>query len=122
MNKTQELLHAVLDGIKEKKAEEIVYLNLTELHNSFCDYFVICQAGSERLVQAIADSVEETVIKNQKEKPINKTGYNNAHWILLDYGNIVVHIFKDEYRKLYNLEELWAEAKFTEVENSISAL
>ncbi len=122
MDKKQELLNAVLKGIKQKKAEEIVHLNLTELKNSFCDYFVICQAGAERLVQAISDSVEETVIKDLKEKPINKTGYNNGHWVLLDYGNIVVHIFKDEYRKLYNLEELWAEAKFTEVKNDISSL
>ncbi len=122
MDKKQELLDAIITGIKQKKSENIICMNLNAIENSICDYFVICQAGSERLAQAIADEVEKTVRELIKEKPINKSGYNNAKWILLDYGDVIVHIFKDEYREVYNLEELWADAELTKIENNISKI
>lgn len=122
MIKDNQLLDALVRGIKEKKAEEIVRLDLRNLHNAFCDYFLICDADSEPLVQAIADSAEKHAFMQADEKPLNKTGYNNARWVLLDYGTIVLHVFKGKYREMYNLEELWAEAELTEIENSYSAV
>jgi ribosome-associated protein len=122
MIKQELLLDSIVQGIKQKKAEDIVKLDLTNLHNTFCDHFIICQAGSERLVQAIADSAEEYAFTEAKEKPINKTGYTNAEWVLLDYGDIVVHIFKNEFREIYNLEELWSEADLTKIENTYSTV
>mgnify|MGYP005841505449 CR=1 FL=1 len=122
MIKQELLLDSIVQGIKQKKAEDIVKLDLTNLHNTFCDHFIICQAGSERLVQAIADSAEEYAFTEAKEKPINKTGYTNAEWVLLDYGDVVVHIFKNEFREVYNLEELWSEADLTKIENTYSTV
>lgn len=105
------LLQAIIDGIEEKKGENIKTLNLQKMQGSICDYFVICQAESNIQVIAIADSIIETVRKKTGEKVAYSEGYENAQWILLDYFNIIVHIFQSNYREFYNLEGLWADAE-----------
>lgn len=107
------LLDSVVEGMHEKKAKNIVIVNLAGVENSICDYFVICDADSKTHVEAIADSVEEVVRKRTGEKPFHAEGYENAEWILIDYINVVVHVFQKEIRDYYNLEALWADAEFT---------
>ena len=82
-----------------------------------CDYFIICHADSTTQVSALAESVEDTVRIEMGEKPWNSEGQTNATWILLDYSNVVVHVFQRETREFYNLEELWADAKIQEIES-----
>jgi len=106
------LLDAIVDGMQEKKAHNITVVNLTEIENRAFDYFVICDAESRTQVEAIAGSVEETVEKKTGEKPYHAEGFQNAEWILIDYINIVAHVFQKETRDYYNIENLWADAEF----------
>lgn len=106
-------MDAIVDGMREKKAKNITMVNLANVENSICDYFVICDADSKTHVEAIADSVEEIVKKKTGEKPFHAEGYENAEWILIDYINIVAHVFQKEIRDYYKLEALWADAEFT---------
>jgi ribosome-associated protein len=97
----------------EKKAREIVVLRLSAI-TEFTDYFVICTGNSSRQTQAIADAVIEE-LKKIKTRPLHTEGYNNAEWILIDYGAFVVHIFTEESRSFYDLERLWRDAEKVEV-------
>lgn len=110
---TTSLLDAIIDGMQEKKAKNITIVNLSDVENSVCDFFVICDADSKTHVEAIADSIEEIVRKKTGEKPFHAEGYENAEWILIDYINIVAHVFQKEIRDYYNLEALWADAEIT---------
>ena len=92
----------------EKKAEHLKILELTGL-SGFTDYFVICSGMSDRQVQAIADSVESAMVSADHE-PLSVEGYNDGRWVLMDFGDIVVHIFLDALREYYDLESLWADA------------
>lgn len=114
---TKELVSAVIEGLHKKKANEVVSLDLTKIENSVSKYFVICHADSDRQVEALADSVLETVREETGEKAWHKEGLEHATWVLLDYADVVVHIFQREYRDLYKLEELWADAKLTRHED-----
>lgn len=116
----EELLENVIEGAREKKAKEVMMVDMREMPNPFCDYFVICHGDSDTQVEAIAQSVEFNVKKKIGEKTWHKSGYENAQWVLLDYGDIIVHVFQEAYRRFYNLEDLWADAKLTEVEDNIS--
>ena len=113
-NSTKELVDAIIEGLFKKKGEEIVSLDLTKIENSVCKYFIICHADSDRQVEALADSVLETVREETGESVWHKEGLGNATWVLLDYSDVVVHIFQKEYRDLYKLEELWADAKLVQ--------
>lgn len=93
---------------EDRKAVDLQVLHLSEV-SDFTDYFVICSGTSERQVQAIADAVEESLRKDGK-RPLHVEGYNRGHWVLLDYGDFVVHIFQDETRRFYALERLWGDA------------
>ena len=110
-----DLLNSIIEGIKKKKGREIVSLNFSEIENSVSNCFVICHGDSKTQINAIVDSVEETVKQSMQEKPWHIEGKENAHWVLLDYVNIVVHVFQKEYRDFYNLEGLWADAEITEL-------
>lgn len=105
------LTEVIVKGMEEKKAENIVVLNLKKINNAVCDYFVICEGSSNTHVDAIADSIIEEVRKTLNEKPYHKEGFENAEWILLDYVNVVAHVFQPEKRAFYNLEDLWADAE-----------
>lgn len=109
----KKLLESIIEGIKEKKGEEIVQINLRELENSVTDFFIICHAQSGRQVDAIADNVEKKLRKNLNEHVIHKEGFSQAEWVLLDYSNIVVHVFHKDARNQYQLEDLWGDGKFT---------
>lgn len=117
--KTDELLEVIVTAIQDVKGEEIKSLNLRELHNAVADYFVVCHANSHTQVQAIARKVEDATEKQLKQSPWHKEGIQNAEWVLLDYVDIVVHIFYKEARPFYGLEELWADAEIEEYEYEI---
>lgn len=112
---TMSLLDAIVEGMKEKKAKNITVLNLIGLEHRVADYFVICDADSNTHVNAISDSLEESVMKNTKERPYHSEGKQNGEWILVDYVNIVAHIFMRETREFYNIEGLWADGEITHI-------
>jgi len=107
----------IIEGIKEKKGKEIVSIDLSALENSICRYFVICHGDSNTQVAAIAQWIEKVMEEKLDEKVWHKQGLENAHWVLLDYVDVVVHIFQKEFRDFYNLEGLWADGKFDLVQN-----
>jgi ribosome-associated protein len=109
------LADIVVNGMLERKALEIVKLKLANVPNSITDYFIICHGNSRSQVEAIADSVEAEVKKAIGVNPWHKEGYENAEWILLDYFDVVVHIFQTEARGFYKLEKLWNDAERIEV-------
>lgn len=102
-------------GMQEKKAKEIVCIDLRSLKNAIADYFVVCHADSRPHSEAIAGSVEEYVFKHLGEEPMHKEGLGNSEWILLDYVNVVVHIFRHEQREFYGIEKLWADAEMERI-------
>ncbi len=109
----EKLLKTVIQSIEDKKGNNIVSLEFTPEQSSICEYFVVCDAESERQVKAITKSVHETIQLEMKMKPTNMEGLDTANWVLLDYFDIIVHIFQRESRDFYGLEKLWADAKIT---------
>jgi len=110
---TNPLLLSIIDGLEERKAKNIAVLDLSDIPNRSFDYFVIADAESSTHVDSIAASVEETVKKQLNERPFHTEGWENSEWILLDYVNIMVHVFQQQTRDFYRLEELWADAEIT---------
>ena len=101
------LANIIIKGMREIKAKEIMSLDLRNIETSVCDFFIVCHGTSNTHASAIADSVIEETLKSIKEKPWHKEGLTNGDWILLDYGNVVAHIFQKETRDYYNIEKLW---------------
>ncbi|MBA2611294.1 MAG: ribosome silencing factor [Bacteroidetes bacterium] len=112
---TTSLLDAIVEGMEDRKAKNITILNISKLDNRVTDYFVICDADSKTHVNSIADSVEDMVIKLTNEKAYHAEGHQNSEWILIDYINIVVHVFLRETREFYNIEGLWGDAEITTI-------
>lgn len=104
------LVQHAINGIEEKKGSEIACLNLKKISNSPCDYFIICEGNSRTHVQAIAGSVEEFVKKETGNRPWHVEGLQNAEWVLMDYVDVVVHIFQPHFRQHFGLEDMWADA------------
>jgi ribosome-associated protein len=113
------LLEGIIKGILEKKGQNVLKIDLRKLENRITDYFVICHAASGTQVSSICDSVDETVRKEAGEKPLHVEGLDNCFWVLLDYGNVIVHVFIEEYRNFYSLESLWADAKVELIEDTL---
>jgi len=107
----------IVKGIQEKKGKDIVIIDLQRIKHAICDYFIICTGTSDTHVDTIADSVEKEVIESNKELPWHREGFENKEWILLDYVDVVVHIFKQDVRSYYKLEELWGDAVVTRIED-----
>lgn len=107
----------VVKGMQEKKATDIVVINLKELKNAVSDFFVISSASSDTQLEAIARSVEEVVHKVAQQDPWQTEGLTNREWIVLDYVDVVVHVFLKEKRHFYALEELWGDAQITHVDS-----
>ena len=105
----------IVKGMQEKKASDIVLINLKSLKNAVSDYFVICSANSDTQLDAIARSVEEEIIKAVGENPWQTEGRQNREWILLDYVSVVAHIFLKDKREFYALEELWGDAEIEHI-------
>jgi ribosome-associated protein len=114
---SKELCDAIVEGMQENKAKDIVVLDLREISNAVCDYFVICSGESSTQVDGISSSVTRYTRKELKEKPWHIEGKTNSEWVLLDYINVVVHIFYKDARPFYDLEDLWADAKRTDIPN-----
>jgi ribosome-associated protein len=110
------LSEIIIQGIAEKKGKDIVSIDLGTIKSSICDYFIVCHGTSRPHVEAIADSVEKEVRKAVGLKPLHKEGFQNSEWILLDYIDVVVHIFMEKTRDFYQLETLWADAEIKHYE------
>ena len=109
-------LDIIVEAMSDKTGKGICVLDLKNIGTSICDYFVICNADSTTNVLAIADNVEDELIIKANRKVIRQQGKENAFWIIMDYGDIVIHIFQTEYREFYRLEDLWADAQITRFE------
>jgi ribosome-associated protein len=114
---SQVLCDAIVEGMQENKAKDIVVLDLREIHNAVCDYFVICSGDSSTQVDGISSSVMRHTRKELSEKPYSVEGQSNREWILLDYVSVVAHVFYKETRTFYELEDLWADAVRVDVPN-----
>ena len=110
-----QLVEEVILGIENVKGENIHQLDLRELDNTPCDFFIVCSGNSNTQVSAIVNSVQKTVSKALHEKPYHTEGLDNAEWVLIDYVNVVVHVFQNQIREYYNIEELWGDAKSTQI-------
>lgn len=109
------LAELVVKGMQEKKASDIVVINLKSLKNAVSDYFVIASANSDTQLDAIATSIEEEVYKSVRQNPWQSEGRTNNEWVLLDYVDVVAHVFLKDKREFYALEELWGDAKIEHV-------
>lgn len=113
-----QLIACIISGIEDVKGQNIKILDLREIENMVCDYFVICDGTSNTQVNAIVNSIQKKVSKELKDKPWHVEGSDNAEWVLMDYVNVVVHVFQKRTREYYNIEALWGDAKTTEIETS----
>lgn len=115
---SKRIAEVIVHGMQEKKAKDIVSLDLRNISSSVSDYFVVCHADSTTQVKAIADSVEDEVYKAFGEEAWHKEGLQNAEWILLDFVSVVVHIFRTEKREHYGVEDLWGDADVVSYESA----
>lgn len=114
---TDDLLASIIKGIEDVKGLDIDILDLREIDNSVCDYFVICNGNSNTQVNAIVGSVQKGVSKELKDKPWHVEGTDVGEWVLMDYVSVVVHVFQKHIREYYNIESLWGDAKITSIAN-----
>jgi len=113
--KIKALVDVIVKGMQEKKAENITVVDLRDIENSVCDFFVISNANSNTQVNAIADSVQKETLETLGDKAWHKEGTESSEWVLMDYVNVVAHIFQTPVRDFYALEELWGDAEITEI-------
>ena len=114
---TARLVEAIVEGLQEVKGKDIVHLDLHGVPNTVCDHFVICHGDSATQVEALVRSVQEFALKKAGEKPWHTEGERNAEWVLLDFVDVVVHIFHRDKRAFYALEDLWGDAARKVYEN-----
>ncbi|MDB4297167.1 ribosome silencing factor [Flavobacteriaceae bacterium] len=112
---TDQLISTIIKGIEEVKGENIQLIDLREIENTACDYFVVCSGTSNTHVGALSGSIKKIVGKEAQEKAWHVEGESQANWILLDYVNVVVHVFQKPMRELYDIEGLWGDAKITQI-------
>ncbi|MFO7613517.1 MAG: ribosome silencing factor [Bacteroidales bacterium] len=114
MNQTiyesEDLVSLIVQGMEDKKGKDIVVLDLQDIDHAITNYFVICHGNSKPQLEAIAEAIIEKSLKGLGAKPWHKEGFENAEWILLDYVDVVVHIFRNDRREFYQLDKLWADA------------
>ena len=113
--KIKSLVDVIVKGMQEKKAENVTVVDLRNIDNAVCDFFVISNANSNTQVNAIADSVQKETLEILGDKAWQKEGTETAEWILMDYVNVVAHIFQTPTREFYALEELWGDAEITKI-------
>lgn len=109
------LISNIVLGIDNVKGIDVSLLDLRDIENTVCSYFVVCTGSSTTHVNAIVSAIKKTVSKELKEKPFHTEGNDNAEWVLIDYVNVVVHVFQKQTRDYYNIEELWGDAKTTKI-------
>ena len=115
---TDQLITHVIKGIEEIKGQDIQILDLRKIENTVCDYFIICNGTSNTQVNAIVNSVNKLVSKSLKEKPWHIEGSDNAEWVLMDYVDVVVHVFQKHIREFYDIEGLWGDARMVKIETT----
>lgn len=115
MREAKTLVNDIVAACQEKKAKNIVIVDMAELPGAICQYFVICEGYSPTQVSAISDEVTISVKKKTKERPLSIDGQNEARWVGIDYGTVIVHVFIPELREFYNIENLWADAKLESI-------
>ncbi|GGH46737.1 ribosome-associated protein IOJAP [Mangrovimonas yunxiaonensis] len=113
-----QLITTIISGIEDVKGHEITILDLREIENTVCDYFIICEGNSNTQVNAIVNAIQKKVSKELKDKPWHVEGVDNAEWVLMDYVNVVVHVFQKHIRDYYDIESLWGDAKTTVIETN----
>ncbi len=116
LTRNSKLFKSIISAIRQKKGENIISLDLRKVQEAVADFFIVCEASSHVQVRAIADAVEQEVKIHTGELPYRHEGYQALQWVLIDYVNIVVHIFQPETRKFYKLEEMWNDGGYTEHE------
>ena len=112
---SDELISKIISGVEDVKGIDISLLDLRDIENTVCSYFIVCSGSSNTHVNPIVSSVLKTVSKELREKPFHTEGLKNSEWVLIDYVNIVVHVFQKPIREYYNIEELWGDAKTTQI-------
>jgi ribosome-associated protein len=110
-----ELISKIISGVDDVKGIDLSLLDLRDIENTVCSYFIVCSGSSNTHVNAIVRSVQKIVSKELTEKPFHTEGLENSEWVLIDYVNIVVHVFQKHIREYYNIEELWGDAKSTQI-------
>ena len=115
MLKTEQVVNKIIEALEDNKAHRIVKIDLRKIENCFCSFFVICHGTSGTHIAGLTDAVEEKVREDLDERPFHIEGLNAAQWVVVDYGDIVVHIFEKELRDYYQLEDFWADAQITEI-------
>ena len=118
MLKTEQVVNKIIEALEDNKAHRIVKIDLRKIENCFCSFFVICHGTSNTHVASLSDYVHDEVNEYTGEKPLHVEGEQQAQWVVLDYGNVVVHIFQKEQRDYYQLEDFWADAEITNVEEN----
>lgn len=116
MDKTE--IKVIADAMLEKKAQNVVSLDLRKIGTAISDYFVVCNADSTPAVLAVADNIEDKMFELCHRKVVRSQGKENAFWVILDFGDIVVHVFQTQYREFYRLEDLWADADRVEYQDT----
>ncbi|MDL2290268.1 ribosome silencing factor [Paludibacteraceae bacterium OttesenSCG-928-F17] len=111
------IVEKIVEGIQEKKGKKIVIVNMSQLQEAPCNYFVICEGDSRTHVNTLANSVKEWVRDEIKVKPYAIDGMENGEWVAIDYGQIIVHVFQQMAREFYDIEHLWEDAKLTAIED-----
>ncbi len=115
MAQTEQVVDKIIEALADNKARRIVKIDLRNIQNCFCSFFVICHGTSGTHIAGLTDMVEEKVREDLNEKPFHIEGADTARWVVIDYGDIVVHIFDKELRDYYQLEDFWADARITPV-------
>jgi len=116
-NSSTILSETVAKGMLEKKATDVTIMDLREVKNAVADYFIICSGSSDTQIDAIADSIEDEVSKSTSQNPWKREGKENREWIIIDYVDVVAHVFSNEKRSFYGLEDLWGDAKVSKIES-----
>ena len=110
LTKNSKIIKTIIAAIQEKKGEHIISLDLRKINEAVADFFIICEAGNQPQIRAIADNVERTVKEKCSENPYHHEGMQKLQWVIIDYVNVVVHVMLAETRKFYRLEEMWSDA------------
>ncbi|MCH5245770.1 MAG: ribosome silencing factor [Muribaculaceae bacterium] len=109
-----QLIEQLIEAIQDRKGLNITHIDMSHIETAASPHFIICEGTSSMHVASIADHVREYMLENYQIKPFNYDGYRAAQWIVIDYGDTLVHVFTRDARELYNLEELWSDAEITE--------
>lgn len=110
LTKSSKIIKTIIAAIQDKKGENIISLDLRKINEAVADFFIICEAGNQPQIKAIAENVERLVKENCEESPYHHEGFNTLQWVLIDYVNVVVHVMLPETRKFYKLEDMWSDA------------